>query len=135
LTLELGESFVVNENNVRDGVKAIWDVLAHLKMVKPAEDRFAFAVPQPFSGAILRYSHQPVSSTSGIVRFLIRPGDRVRKGSPIARIYNVFGKLRETLRANEDGIVLGYSDSSVTFPGVPVAAFGVARRAQAGDGR
>jgi hypothetical protein len=28
--------------------------------------------------------------------------------------------------AAEDGIVLGHSDSSVAFPGVPIMAFGIA---------
>jgi hypothetical protein len=30
------------------------------------------------------------------------------------------------MAAIEDGIVLGHSDSSVAFPGVPVMAFGIA---------
>ena len=32
------------------------------------------------------------------------------------------------MTAIEDGIVLGHSDSSVAFPGVPIMAFGIAEK-------
>ncbi len=125
LTLELGESYVVNEENVEYGVKSILNILDYLEMIKPIDKTFNYQIPESLRGKILRYSHQPVSSTSGIIRFLVEPGNAIKKGQPVARVYNAFGKLRDTMRALEDGIVLGYSDSSVGFPGVPVIAFGV----------
>ena len=54
-----------------------------------------------------------------------KPGDTVKKGQPIARVYNAFGKRQETLLAAADCIVLGHSDSSVAFPGLPIIAFAV----------
>ena len=54
------------------------------------------------------------------------PGDPVFPGKPIARIYNTFGKLQETLRSDITGVVLGHCDSSAVFPGMEVMAFGVA---------
>lgn len=125
LTLELGESYVVNEENVEYGVKSILNILDYLGMVKTADEPFAYPIPEALKGKILTYSHRPVSSATGIIRFLVEPGDLVKKGRPLARIYNAFGKLRDTLRALQDGIVLGYSDSSVGFPGVPVIAFAI----------
>ena len=76
-------------------------------------------------GQILRYTDQPLSSSSGIIRFAARPGQVVRKGQVVARIYNTFGKLQETVTAPQMAIVLGQADASIAFPGVPLVAFGV----------
>ncbi|QQG46159.1 MAG: succinylglutamate desuccinylase/aspartoacylase family protein [Candidatus Niyogibacteria bacterium] len=126
LTLELGESYVVNEKNVRDGVSAIWRILSELEMVKPdpALELF-FKPPKEFLNKALSYYDGPKSQTSGLVRYFTRPGEIIRTGETIAKIYNVFGKLQETAVAEKDGIVLGYPDTAVSFPGAPLAAFGV----------
>ncbi len=128
LTLELGESYVVNEENVEYGVKSILNILDCLGMIKPINKPFNYQMPESLRGKILKYSHRPVSTVSGIIRFLVEAGDLVKKDQPVARVYNAFGKLQDTLRAFQEGIVLGYSDSSAGFPGVPVIAFGVVQK-------
>ena len=125
LTIELGESYVVNEINVEYGVKSISNILSFLEMIEPVRESFRHRFGEVFQGQILKFSHHPVSSTSGIIRFLVKPGDTVQRGRPVARIYNSFGKLQETITAHSEGIVLGHSDSSVAFPGAPVMAFAV----------
>ena len=125
MTIELGESYVVNEKNVELGVRSVFQVLSHLGMVAAEGEPFRFAVPENVKGKVLRYSNRPVSSTSGILRFLVTPGTLVREGQPVAKVYNAFGRFQETLSAAGDGIVLGHSDSSVAYPGAPVMAFGM----------
>jgi hypothetical protein len=125
LTIELGESYVVNEKNVEYGVKSILGILAYLEMMKKPEKDFTFQLPEAVKGKTMRFSSLPVSSTSGVIRFLVQPGDLVRKGQAMAKIYNAFGKLLDTILCLNDGVVLGHSDSSVAFPGAPVMAFGV----------
>ncbi|MBN2475089.1 MAG: succinylglutamate desuccinylase/aspartoacylase family protein [Pirellulales bacterium] len=125
LTIELGESYVVNEKNVELGVRSVFAVLSNLGMVAAEAEPFRFAVPEDVRGKVLHYSNQPVSSTSGILRFLVSPGTLVRAGQPVAKVFNAFGRFQETLSALGDGIVLGHSDSSVAYPGAPVMAFGV----------
>jgi predicted deacylase len=126
LTLELGEPYVINERNVEFGLGAIRNILAHFEMIAPAGERFAYPLPTGYSkGHILRYSDKPHSSQSGILRFLVKPGDEVRQGQPFARIVNAFGKHQETLRAAGDAVVLGHTDVSVVFPGMPIMAFGM----------
>lgn len=124
ITLELGEAYIVNEKNVEEGVKAIWNILVKLEMVNPVEQTMEYPIPAELKGKILRYSHQPVSSSSGIIRFKVKPGQLVKKDQPIAKIHNVFGKLQQTLVAERDGIVLGHADSSVALPGEPIVSFG-----------
>ena len=126
LTFELGESYVINEENVEYGLKAIWNILAYLKMIEPLKEHFIYPAPPAYrAGILLRYSDKPYSTKSGIIRFIAKPGDVVTKGRPIARIVNAFGKHQETIRALQDAIVLGHSDSSVVFPGMHIMAFGI----------
>jgi len=128
LTLELGgastKSNIISEMDVDDGIRAIWRILAYLGMVKPRDEAFNFQAPIEFKGKILREFHQQVSS-SGIIRFVAKPGDVVRRGQVLARVYNVFGKLQENLVAVQDGIILGHADYAVAYPGGDILEFGV----------
>lgn len=123
LTLELGEPYVINEQSVELGTKSITNILTYLGMIQPVEI-FNYPIPENLKNKILKYSDQS-SSTSGIIRFLVEPGEVVQKGQPVARIYNVFGRLEETIIASGDGIVLGHADYSVAFPGSLIMSFGV----------
>ncbi|MBF0278789.1 MAG: succinylglutamate desuccinylase/aspartoacylase family protein [SAR324 cluster bacterium] len=125
VTFELGEPYVVNEKIIEFGVKSIWNILSNLKMVANSEEIFSYPLPQAYgNGTILKYSDKPCSTKSGIIRFLVKPGDVVEPGQAVAKVFNAFGKLQETIRAAQTAIVLGHSDSSVVFPGIPVMAFG-----------
>jgi hypothetical protein len=125
LTIELGESYVVNEKNVEFGVQSVFNVLSELGMMERGSTPFCYPIPEELTGKALQYSNQPCTSTSGILRFLVGVGTLVRAGQPVAKVFNAFGRLQETLVALRDGIVLGLSDSSVAYPGAPVMAFGL----------
>ncbi len=125
ITLELGEPRIINEKNVAYGVKSIEQILVDLKMIKLENEPFQYNLPEIYQGKILNYFSRPYSSTSGLIRFLVKPGELVKKGKPVAKIYNTFGRLQQTLVALHDGVVLGHSDSSVAFPGKPILAFGI----------
>ncbi len=124
LTLELGESFLINDKNVEKGVASIWRILSHLGMVENNMD-YPFDCPDKVKGKILNYYYRPLSANSGIIHFLKKPGEIVKKKQKIARIYNAFGKVIETLESHHDAVVLGHADYAVTYPGAPVMAFGV----------
>jgi len=125
VTLELGAAHIVNETNVLYGVGTLLNVMTHLGMIEPPKGLFNYPLPAQVKGRFLKYSQHPLTSTSGIVRFAVAPGDMVKQGKPVAWVYNVFGKKLETLKAAQEGIVLGHSDSSTGFPGVPVVAYGL----------
>lgn len=124
LTIELGESYVVNEKNVEHGVKSVLNILSYLEMTEPQEEFVYPTLPAALEGKTICYSDKPFSSTSGIIRFLIKTGDIVKKGQPLAKIYNTFGRLLETMIASDDCVILGYSDFSVAFPGGLVIVVG-----------
>jgi predicted deacylase len=127
LTLELGESYVVNERNVACGVEAVWNMLSAFGMITPPEPPFHYPLPAAYSqGVLLGYADKPYSSHSGIIRFLAKPGEVLSAGQPFATVLNTFGKHLETVRVPTDSLVLGHSDSSAVFPGMPIMAFGIA---------
>lgn len=125
LSLELGESYVVNEKNISYGTSSIRNILKELDMVDSNDEEFRFPIPETLQGKILKYSDRPFSSTSGIIRFGVKPGEYVAKGRKLARVYNAFGKHLETISALNDALVLGCSDYSVAFPGASVVVFGL----------
>jgi len=125
LSLELGESHIISEKNIEYGIKSVCNILAHLGMIEPDADPFSYPVPEEFRSHILAYSQKPLCSTSGIIRFLVKPGEIVKKGQLLGKIYNTFGKLMENIISLHDGIILGNTDSSVAFPGASAFAFGV----------
>lgn len=125
VTLELGESCVVNEENVELGVASVFNVLRDLNMTHDDAEPFQYPLLEGLPAGPLRYSQQPASSSSGLIRFLVHAGETVHAGQPVARVVNAFGRHQETLAAPGDGIVLGLTDSSVAFPGAAVMAFGL----------
>ncbi len=131
LTLELGESFVINEKNILHGVESIWNILSWYGMTQQVESLQIPPYAAQIKGQILQYSQEPLSSTSGIIRFLKPQGSFVKKKQAIARIYNAFGRLQQTIYAGSDALILGQSDSSLSFPGFPIMAFGVLPPGQA----
>jgi len=126
LTIELGKPNVVSEANVKYGFEAVWNILEHFGMISHQDKPFRYPLALGYGqGRLLKYTDKPYSSKTGILRFMAKPGDVVKTGQRLARNVNAFGKLQETITAIEDAIVLGHSDSSSVFPGMPVIALGV----------
>jgi predicted deacylase len=120
---------VVSEANVTHGLETIWNILAQLGMIAPRDKPFQYPLPPEYGqGQLLKYSDKPYGSKSGIIRFLAKAGDVVKTGQPLAKIVNAFGRRQETIGAIEDALVLGHSDSSAAFPGMPIMAFGIPNR-------
>ena len=125
LTLECGESMIINEKNVEYGINAVWNILMKNGMVENTVEHFQFPLPASLKDKVLFYSSKPLCPASGIIRFSKKPGQMVRPGDSIARIYNSFGKRTETITAIHEGIILGHSDYAIAYPGAPIMAFGI----------
>ncbi len=125
LTLELGESLIINEKNVVYGINAVLNILSEFEMLNYRDDLPGFDPAPEIKNTILGYSGGPVCSKSGIIRFSRKPGELVKKGDRLARVYNAFGRLTETITATRPGIILGHNDYALAYPGSPVMAFGL----------
>ncbi|MDH5718066.1 MAG: succinylglutamate desuccinylase/aspartoacylase family protein [Spirochaetia bacterium] len=122
LTLELGTSQIVDEKHVSLGVYIILEILKSLQMID-VNLKMPEEIKNNFSNKIYIYNDKPYFSQTGLIRYLAKPGQLILKGKPFASLYNVFGKLTETLFVENDSLILGHNDSSVGIPGNPVAAF------------
>jgi predicted deacylase len=123
LTLELGGAYIVDEKNVRIGVNAILRILCHFGLI--AENKTLDVNDTPTSsvgstGKIFNYSDEPKPIISGPIQMLVEPGQVIKKGDLIARIEG-----GEELFANQNAIVLGYTDETISRPGQEMVALGV----------
>ena len=73
----------------------------------------------------MAYSQRPLPKKKGIARFSIVPGQVVKRGQILAKIYDPLGNLLEVLKSPHNAIILGYSDSSLALPGQQLIALGV----------
>jgi predicted deacylase len=124
LTLELGTAGTVEEALIQAGADTIWAVLAELEMVAVGPSESDSPKSRSQRDVTWHYDHRPCPSAAGVVRFRVKPGARVPAGTPLASIHDVFGRRLELLRATHDVLVLGYSDSALAVPGLPIVALG-----------
>jgi len=118
LTIEAGGSFAIVEEGVAAGTQAVMSMLSLLNMIRDPETKIARAS----TPRALRYTDRPLSTTSGLVRFFVEPGEPIVKGQKLAAIYSAFGSCEETLYAGGDGFVLGLEDHARVLPGRAVIA-------------
>ena len=117
-TIEAGGSFAVVEDGVAAGTHAVLSTLGLFEMI----DYDARNHHESPEARALTYTDRPLSSTCGLIRFFVQPGEAIRKGQKLATVYNAFGTREETLVAGGDGYVLGLEDNARVLPGRPVIA-------------
>ncbi len=117
-TIEAGGAYAVVEEGVKAGTNAILSTLQALEMIDLGEALPARGAPKER----LRYTNQPLCTTSGLIRFAVKPGQEIRKGQLLATVYSAFGSREESLRAAADGFVLGLEDHARVLPGREVIA-------------
>jgi predicted deacylase len=126
-TVELGGNSVVQEDIVAGSAKGTRNVLRWAGMLdSPAEEITEWKVPK-YSGRIRRFEH-PRSSHSGLIRFLVKPGDRITKGQPIARLVDIHGKPLGDgyVRTDYDGYVIVLRSHITVYRNDSIAEIGIA---------
>ena len=125
-TAELGENNVVNPQVVAGSVKGTKNVLKHVGMLDgPIETITEFPIPTPKEQ--LRRSSHPRTKHSGIIQFLVNPGDQVKKGEPIATITDILGrKLGDGyIRTNYDGYIVALRSEMTVYQNNYIAEMGI----------
>lgn len=118
LTIEAGGSFAIVEDGVAEGTRAVLCAMRALDMIE-----FDAADQPPAPGRhLLRYTDRPLCTTSGLIRFLVEPGEEISQGQALAAVYSAFGSREETLTARGAGFVLGLEDHARVLPGRAVIA-------------
>ncbi|MFX1505353.1 MAG: succinylglutamate desuccinylase/aspartoacylase family protein [Promethearchaeota archaeon] len=125
-TAELGENSVVIPNVVEGSIKGTRNVLRHVGMLEsPREEITEFPILKPKEQ--LRRSSHPRSKHAGIIRFLVHPGDEVKKGQPIAVITDILGrKLGDGyIRTDYDGHIVALRSEMTVYPNNYIAEMGI----------
>jgi len=117
-TIEAGGACGIVESAIATGQAAVLGVLEHLGCIATAP----VSVPHPASSRVLDYTSRPHCTSSGLVRFSVTPGDRVKARQTVAQVFSAFGSVEETLQAERDGYVLGIADHARAVPGSEVIA-------------
>ncbi|MHA1934068.1 MAG: succinylglutamate desuccinylase/aspartoacylase family protein [Candidatus Thorarchaeota archaeon] len=90
-TTELGANSILLPDVIVGSVKGTRNLLRWAGMLdSPMEGTPEFTVPQPDER--MRRIEHPRTKSSGIVKFLVNPGDMVDKGQLIAKLTDVYGR-------------------------------------------
>jgi len=111
---------------VSGSVKGTRNVLRWAGMLNtPKEEITEFHVQKP-EERIRRCEH-PRSKQSGLIRFLVNPGDSVKKGQSIAQITDILGKPigDGNIRAEYDGYMIALQSKMTVYPNDAIAEMGI----------
>ncbi len=125
-TVELGANTVLLPDVVAGSAKGTRNVLRWARMLgNKIEEVTEFATPQ-LDYRMRRFAH-PRSEHSGIVRFLVGPGDVVKRGQAVASITDIFGRAIGDgfIKSEYDGMMINLQNRMITYPQQPIAEMGI----------
>ena len=125
-TAELGGHSILDKKVIDGSIKATRNALKWAGMLEgPIEEITEFPVIKP-NERIRRYDH-PRTKQSGLVKFLVEPGDYVSKGDKVAKITDIFGRPLGDgfIRTDYDGYIIGLQEGVTFYPNASIAAMGI----------
>lgn len=122
--VELGGPKIIDEKFVRMGMRGIKNILLHFGMLHD-EEKLWISETKIKASEKLELVENITSKESGIIEYLVRPGQFVKKKDPLVKITNVLGKIEEVIFADRDCFIISLNDSSVSFPGVGLLSIAV----------
>jgi hypothetical protein len=126
ITVELGTGLMPDPAIIAAGVAGVRNVLRWAGML-PGEPEAIRDVPVVRPGYPARRRMHPRAPTSCIVRHLVRPGDVLRAGDPVAEIRDIYGRPigEGVVRTEFDGWIIGFNHGIVYYPTMPIAIMAV----------
>lgn len=101
ITIEIGNPNAFQHSLIDETLEGILNTFRHLKMLDgEVQDLVTDAV-------ICEHSYWIYSSKGGIVDVLPKLAEKVKKGDVIAKVYDVFGQVKEEIVADRSGVVIG----------------------------
>lgn len=114
--VELGGPRIIDEKFVKVGVHGIKNILLHFGMID-GEEKFWVSETKIKTPEKLELVENVTSKESGIIEYLVKPGQFVKKQQPLLKITNVLGKIEEIIFADRNCYIISLNDFSVSFPG------------------
>lgn len=101
ITIEIGNSNAFQHSLIDETLEGILNTLRYLDMIEgEVKDMVTDAT-------ICEHSYWIYSKRGGIVDVIPNLTDNVKEGQVIARVYDVFGQVKEHIHADRSGIVIG----------------------------
>ncbi len=125
-TVELGANTILLPEVVAGSVKGTKNVLRWAGMLDgEMEEITEFDVSQP-EERLQRIEH-PRSNQSGLIKFLVKPGEKVTKGQPIAKLTDIFGKPLDDgyIRTEYDGYMIALYSMMTVYPNGAISEMGI----------
>lgn len=117
-TFEIGEGGRVEEEATETGAGCVLNAMRHLGMLATAAERLA---PNVRMSAFLGLR----ASRGGLLTTDVELGARVKTGTTLARIHDVYGDLVETISAPRDGYFVRSTTFAAVASGERVATLGL----------
>ncbi len=125
-TAELGSNMVIDPEALAGSIKAVRNVLKWAGMLEgPREEITEFKILK--SSERIRFFNHPRAKHSGIIRYLVKPGDQVTKGQPIAKIMDILGRPLGDgyVRTDHDGYIIGLNMGVTIYRNDTIATMGI----------
>ncbi len=119
ITVEIGNPNTFQHDLIDDTLDGIKNTMRHLKMIEgPVRD---------FTGdaTICDHSYWINSYSGGIIDVLPKLTQKIKKGELIAKVYDVFGDLKDEIFSDQDGVVIGKNTSPSCEAGMRIVHLGV----------
>ena len=101
ITVEIGNPNAFQATLVDETLDGILNTLRYLKLIRgKVKDMIDDAV-------ICDHSYWIYSKTGGIIDVIVKLADKVSEGQTIAYVYDVFGQVKEEVKADRSGVVIG----------------------------
>lgn len=101
ITIEIGNPNAFQHTLIDETLEGILNTLRYFKMIKgEVKDLITNAT-------VCDHSYWIYSNKGGIVDVIPQLADQIKKGQIIAKVYDVFGQVKEEIRADRSGIVIG----------------------------
>ncbi len=101
ITIEIGNPNAFQHTLIDETLEGILNTMKHLKMLEGEVENLVT------DATICDHSYWIYSRKGGIVDVLPHLADYVKKGQVIAKVYDVFGNVREEIIADRSGVVIG----------------------------
>ena len=101
ITIEIGDSNAFQHSLINKTLEGILNTLKYLEM---QEGKVKDMVTK---ATVCEHSYWIYSKKGGIVDVMPKLADKVRAGDVIAKVYDVFGQVKELIKADRSGIVIG----------------------------
>lgn len=118
LIYEAGESLRLRKNAIDEGINGALRVMKHLGMRTDAP-------AQSHKSIHIKGSSWIRSSSAGLYHALVRPGDKVEKGTKVGLITGPFGDFEKTIKSNVTGHIIAVNNIPVVNRGDALMHIGV----------